>query len=253
MIERLGKSPLTLAGLLILSGAIGAGVVLGVQSLGKGTASTDIKADRAAIGAVVRDYVLENPEILPQAMQKLRARETGKAVAASRGAVFEAYAGAWEGNPEGDVTVSVWMDYACGYCRASLPEIARLVAEDPKVRIVYRELPVLSEVSRVAARWGLAAAEQGKFKAFHTALYSGGQLSETSIAMAAAAAGLDHAKARAAVASPRAEAEIAKNLEVASKLGVTGTPSWVIGDKVISGMVPYAVLKQSVAAARAKI
>ncbi|MCP3731961.1 DsbA family protein [Sphingomonas sp. MG17] len=247
MIERAAKSPLALAGLLVVSAALGGGVVLGVQALNGGDA---VSTDKAAIGKVVRNYVLENPEILPEAMQRLQSRETGKAVAGSKSAIFEPYAAAWEGNPQGDVTVSVWMDYACGYCRASLPEIARLVAEDPKVRIVYRELPVLSEVSRVAARWGLAAAEQGKFKPFHTALYSGGQLSEQSIAAAAAQAGLDEAAARTAVMSPRAEAEIARNLEVASKLGVTGTPSWVIGDKVISGMVPYDTLKQAVAAAR---
>lgn len=240
-------SPFILAGMLVLSAALGGGAVLGVQALRGGTAG----ADKAAIGKVVRAYVLENPELLPEAMQKLQARETGKVVAANRAAIVEPYATAWEGNPQGDVTVSVWMDYACGYCRASLPSIARLVAEDAKVRIVYRELPVLSEISRVAARWGLAAAEQGKFKPFHAALYSGGQLSEQSIAAAAAGAGLDDGKARSTIAAPRADAEIAKNLEVASKLGVTGTPSWVIGDRVISGMVPYEVLQQAVAAARA--
>jgi protein-disulfide isomerase len=243
------KSPLALAGLLVLAGAVGGGAVLGIQAMMPPRA---VEADAKRIGAVVRDYVLEHPEILPEAMQRLQARETGKVVTAHRSAIFEPYAAAWEGNPQGDVTVSVWMDYACGYCRASLPEIAKLVAEDPKIRVVYRELPVLSEISRVAARWGLAAAEQGKFKPFHTALYSGGQLSEASIAAAAASAGLNQAQAQAAVASPRAEAEVAKNLDVAGKLGVTGTPSFVIGDRVISGMVPVQALKDAVAAARAK-
>ncbi|WP_422055480.1 DsbA family protein [Sphingomonas sp.] len=246
MIERLSKSPLALAGTLVLSGIVGGLVVVGAQSLMPNPAARDDKA----IGQVVRDYVLENPEILPEAMKRLQERESGKAVAANRAAIFDAYAGAWEGNPSGDVTVSVWMDYACGYCRASLPMIARLVAEDPKVRIVYRELPVLSEGSRVAARWGLAAAEQGKFKPFHMALYSGGQLSQASINAAAASAGLDVARAQQAIGSAPVEAEVARNLDVASKLGVTGTPSWVIGEQVISGMVPYEVLKEAVQTAR---
>lgn len=246
MIEKLAKSPLALAGTLVLSGVVGGLVVVGVQALTRDGAARDDKA----IGQVVRDYVLENPEILPEAMKRLQERESGKAVAANRAAIFDAYAGAWEGNPSGDVTVSVWMDYACGYCRASLPMIARLVAEDPKVRIVYRELPVLSEGSRVAARWGLAAAEQGKFKPFHMALYSGGQLSQASIDAAAASAGLDVARARQAIGSAGVEGEIARNLDVAGKLGVTGTPSWVIGDQVISGMVPYEALKQAVQTAR---
>ncbi|WP_423606900.1 DsbA family protein [Sphingomonas sp. MS122] len=249
MIERIARSPLALAGLVALSAALGGGVVLGVQALAPAHVAD---TDKARIGQVVRDYVLANPEILPEAMKRLQERETGQAVASSRTAITEPYAGAWEGNAKGDVTVAVYMDYACGYCRASLPMIARLVAEDSNVRIVYRELPVLSEVSRVAARWGLAAAEQGKFKPFHTALYSGGQLSEASIAAAATSAGLDTAKAQAALTTPKVEAEIARNLEVAGKLGVSGTPSWVIGDRVISGMVPYEVLEQAVKAARTK-
>lgn len=246
MIEKLAKSPLALAGTLVLSGIVGGLVVVGVQALIPNQAARDDKA----IGQVVRDYVLENPEILPEAMKRLQERESAKAVTANRAAIFDAYAGAWEGNPSGDVTISVWMDYACGYCRASLPILARLVAEDPKIRVVYRELPVLSEGSRVAARWGLAAAEQGKFKPFHMALYSGGQLSQASIDAAAASAGLDAARAQQSLNSQRVEAEIARNLDVASKLGVTGTPSWVIGDQVISGMVPYEVLKQAVQTAR---
>ena len=246
MIEKLAKSPLALAGTLVLSGVIGGLVVVGVQALTPDQAARDDKA----IGQVVRDYVLENPEILPEAMKRLQERESGKAVAANRAAIFDAYSGAWEGNPSGDVTLSVWMDYACGYCRASLPIIARLVAEDPKLRIVYRELPVLSEGSRVAAYWGLAAAEQGKFKPFHTALYSGGQLSQASIDATAAKAGLDVARAQQSIGSDRVGAEVARNLDTAGKLGVTGTPSWVVGDQVISGMVPYEVLKQAVEAAR---
>lgn len=245
----MGKTPLAIAGLVALSAAIGAGAVLGVQAL---VPAGVADGDKARIGQVVRDYVLENPEILPEAMKRLQERETGKAVSSSRDAITQAYASAWEGNPKGDVTVAVFMDYACGYCRASLPMIERLVATDKNVRIVYRELPVLSDVSRTAARWGLAAADQGKFKPFHSALYSAGQLSEASIRAAAASAGLDTAKAQAALATPRVESEIARNLDVASKLGVTGTPSWVIGDRVISGMVPYEVLEQAVQAARKK-
>lgn len=243
------KTPLALAGLLALSAAIGAGAVIGVQTLKPvGVADTD----KARIGQVVRDYVLENPEILPEAMKRLQEREMSKAVVSSRGAITQPYASAWEGNPKGDVTVAVFMDYACGYCRASLPMIARLVAEDSNVRIVYRELPVLSDVSRTAARWALAAADQGKFKPFHSALYGAGQLSEGTIRAAAASAGLDAAKAQAALATPRVESEITSNLDVAGKLGVTGTPSWVIGDRVISGMVPYEALVEAVKSARKK-
>ena len=128
-------------------------------------------------------------------------------------------------------------------------EIERLVASDTKVRVVYRELPILSEASRTAAQWSLAAAEQGKFQRFHDTLFAGGQLSDAAIEQAAKAAGLDMARAAQVAASPEIAAHLQQNMEVAGKLGMTGTPSWVIGDQVISGAIPYEQLSELVAAA----
>jgi len=203
-------------------------------------------ADKVRVERVVRDYVLANPELIPQAMQKLQERDSAKAVAASRGAIEQPYAGAWIGNPKGDVTLVEYYDYNCGYCRAILPTLQKLVEQDPQLRIVFKELPVLSEQSRVAARAALAAAQQNRFKPFHDALYAGGPVSDTTIAAAGRTAGVNVA------AIPRdADATIRQNLDVAAKLGITGTPSWVVGDQVMTGALPIDQLQAAIVRARA--
>ena len=197
----------------------------------------------------VRDYLLAHPEVIPEAMQKLQEREAGRSVSANRAAITTPFGSAFAGNPKGDVTLVEYYDYNCGYCRASLPAIRQLIAEDPKLRVVFRELPILAESSRSAARISLVAAAQGKFNAFHDALYAGGRVSDASIAAAAKTAGVD--VSRLAALAPRIDAEIARNLETAARLGVTGTPSWVVGDRVLSGALPVEELKRAIAAARA--
>lgn len=233
----------TLPLVAVLGAVIGAGAVWSVDRSAPAAA-----IDRARIEHVVRDYVLAHPEIIPQAMQKLQDRQSGQAVAANRDAITTPFGSAWAGNPRGDVTVVEYFDYNCGYCRASLPLIADLLKRDGNIRIVYRDLPILSEQSRVAAQASLAAAQQGRFQAFHDALYAGGQVSEATIRAAAAQAqvrltGIDTAAL---------DAEIARNLDTAGKLGMNGTPSWVIGDRVLSGALPIEELERAIAAARAR-
>lgn len=230
--------PWMLAGLLLLAGLLGGMAAFGLQAL------------RAPPGDV-RGYLLAHPEVLPEAMQKLQERETGKLVAANRAKVFDPYPGMVGGNPRGDVSVAIYMDYACGYCRASLPEIDALVASDPGVRLVYHELPILSAESRTAAGWALAAAQQGKFLPFHAALFASGRPNDATIAAAAAKAGLDVARARTAAASPQVAAALDENLKTAGALGMTGTPAWVIGNRVISGAIGQEQLADAVKAARA--
>lgn len=254
MTERLLRNRLALAGALVVSALLGALIFAGIQAALPGVAG-----DRAKIETVVRNYILDHPEILPEAMDRLQERETKRLQQAQddaqRGvpqhlaALRKPYAGAWAGNPNGDVTVVAFMDYACGYCRASLPGIAELLAKDPNVRIVYREYPVLGPESVVAARWALAAAEQGKFRAFHEALYAAGP-SEQGIAQAAAKAGLDKAAAEKATESDAVQQEIVANRALGAKLVMNGTPSWVIGDQLFYGARGYAELADAVAAAR---
>ena len=200
-------------------------------------------------GSGVRTYLLAHPEVIPEAMQKLQDRESGKLVAAHREAIVRPYAGAWAGNPKGDVTLVEYYDYNCGYCRASLPALQQLLARDRRVRLVYRELPILTDTSRAAARASLAAAAAGptRYQRFHQALYAAGPVSDATIAAAARAAGVDPAAVPA-----DADREVARNLEMAGTLGLNGTPAWVIGDRVLSGAQPLEALEAAVAAARGK-
>lgn len=232
----------------LVSALLGAGAVAAVNRLS--TAKVDAP-QRVAIEQVVHDYLLAHPEIIPEAGARLRDRETGKVIAANRDAIVTPYGNAWAGNPKGDVTLVEYFDYNCGFCRSSLPTIGKLIASDPNIRIVFRELPILSEESKTAAQLSLVAAERGRFQQFHEALYAGGRITDASLADAVRAAGLDPAATRTAAAYPRITAEIRRNFEIAQQLNMTGTPSWVLGDRVISAALPLEELQQEVARLRA--
>ncbi|MGF7148880.1 protein-disulfide isomerase [Sphingomonas zeicaulis] len=226
----------------VLGGAVGAG---GVVLAGGG-------ADKPKVEAIVRDYVLANPELLPEAMERLRDKQNAAAVAQSGNQLTKPFGGAWMGAANADVVLVEFTDYNCGYCRASLPVVERLVAEDPKLKVVFRELPILSEDSLTAARAALAAAKQGqgKYAAFHNALFSGGPVSPASLAEAQRRAGLDVSAATAAATADDVTAEIQANHAMFGRIGGTGTPSWVVGDQILSGAVGYDALKAAIANAR---
>ncbi|HEX4695572.1 DsbA family protein [Sphingomonas sp.] len=202
-------------------------------------------------GSEVRDYLLAHPEVIPEAMQKLQDRNTAKVIAANRADIFAPVGSAWAGNPKGDLTIVEYLDYNCGYCRASLPIIDQLIAADPKVRVLYRELPVLSPESETAARYAIVAARLGKYRALHAALYAGGTLTEASMDKALVTAGLDPAQVKAEAKSPAVDNAIRTNLSLMRPLGITGTPSWVIGDRVVSSVMSLEAMQAAIADARA--
>ena len=202
--------------------------------------------DKAAIEQVVRDYLLENPEILPEAMQRLQQREAQKQLASAGDDLEKAFPGAVLGNPAGSVTLIEFTDYACGYCRASVPEVEALIAANPDLKVVIRELPILSPASADAARWALAAAEQGRFEAFHKAMFAAGRPDGQSIEQAARAAGLDLERARRTAAEPQVEAELKQNLTFAQQLRIDGTPAFVVGDQMLAGAVGREVLQNAI-------
>lgn len=207
--------------------------------------------DRKAIEDIVRNYILEHPEVLPQAIQRLEARENGKQVASAGNALTAPFPGAVLGNPNGAITLVEFTDYACGYCRASVPEVEALIAANPDLKVVIRELPILSPASTEAARWSLAAAEQGKFAKFHKAMFAAGRPAADTIEAAARQTGLDLDRARKFIGDPRVEAEIRQNLSFAQQLRINGTPSWVIGEQLMAGAVGQQALQQAIDAAKA--
>lgn len=207
-------------------------------------------ADRKATEAIVRAYILENPEIITEAVAILQSRELGGRVASVGPALTTAFADDVAGNPNGDVTVVEFTDYNCGYCRSSVADVEKLLKSDKNIKLIYRELPILAQSSRDAALWALAAAKQGKHDAFHKAMFSGESPSENSIKKAAQIAGMDLKVAQAFAVSPEAQAEIDANLDMKQKIGFGGTPTFVIGDQVLEGAQGYDRLKEAVDAAR---
>ncbi|HEX2794302.1 MAG TPA: DsbA family protein [Croceicoccus sp.] len=201
--------------------------------------------ERVAIEAVVRDYLLKHPEILPEIVEKLREKETAAAMDGIQEKVATPYRGAVLGNPEGSTVLVEFSDYACGYCRRSVAEVDALIAENPDLKVVIREFPILSQDSVEAAKWALAAAEQGKYEAFHRAMYDEGRPSPDAIARVAKAVGLDMAAAQKAIASDAVRAEIEANRAYASQLQFDGTPAWVIGNTTLQGALAKSQLAEA--------
>ena len=204
--------------------------------------------ERTAIEALVRNYLLEHPEILPEVVERLREKQTMAAMAGIRDEVFKPYPGAVLGNPRGSKVLVEFSDYACIYCRHSVDEVKALIAEEPDLKVVIREYPILSQGSVDAAKFALAAAHQGKYEAFHNAMYDLGKPTPENIEKAARTAGLDLAAAKLAAKSPAIAAEIEANRAFASQLQFNGTPAWVTESQIFQGAVGKQALRDALAA-----
>ena len=199
------------------------------------------------IGEAVRNYLLANPEVLPEAMNELERKQAAAAIGPHRAQIETPYAGAWAGARDPDVVLVEFFDYSCSYCRASNATVDRLLAEDPKLRVVWRELPVLGPDSQQAAYASMLAAEQGKFRQYFHAVYALGRPTADAIARAQAAAGVQP--------GPITDAhrrELAQNMDLASVIRASGTPTFVVGDQVLHGALPYEELKKAIEQARAR-
>ena len=217
------------------------------------------EAERTAIEAIVHDYLLENPEIIADALRELRTRQEMAAMAERQAQVvalserlFSNPASPEMGNPDGDVTVVEFFDYNCGYCKTVRHDLFALVEQDPNVRVVFKELPILSPSSVTAARAALAAREQGLYIDYHNALmdHRGSMTDETVFALAEQV-GLDVDQLRQDMGDPSIDQAIAGNLEMAQALGLRGTPAFIVGETIIPGAVGLDELRNAVHEARA--
>jgi protein-disulfide isomerase len=198
--------------------------------------------------SIVRQGMLADPQILVEASDALRDRQTAPLIASSRSALETPFASSWKGAEKPEVVLVEFYDYACPYCKASNPHVDRLLKEKPDLRVVYRELPILGQDSVEAARLSLAASKAGRFRQFHDALYAAGRPAPDTNAAAARVANIAPTPAQ----DPAIEAELKRNFEIASRLGATGTPLFVVGDRVLNGAVGYDALKQAIEAASKK-
>jgi protein-disulfide isomerase len=197
---------------------------------------------------IVRQGMLADPKILSDAADALRDAQYEPVLAANRAAIEVPFGSSWKGAAKPEVTLVEFFDYACPYCKASNPAIDRLVKEDKGLRVVYRELPILGPDSLMAARLSLQASKAGRFAQFHDTLWEAGRPAPQTIATASQAAGI----APQPQDDPAVEAELKRNFQLAGQLGATGTPLFVIGNRVMNGAVGYEALKEAIAQARAK-
>jgi protein-disulfide isomerase len=222
------------------------------------------KADLASVsdeefGKRVRDYLMQNPEILRDVLQELERKErarqaqaTQETIAAKAGDLFRAEGDLVIGNPQGDVTIVEFMDYNCGYCKRSLPDVMKLVEADKNLRVVIKEFPILGPSSITASRAALAAARQDKYKEMHAALMGHkGALNDEAIFELAKSAGLDVDKLKADMEDKAIAARIEQNHQLASMLGIDGTPAFVIDQQLIPGALGYEALAAAIGDVRA--
>ena len=203
------------------------------------------------INALIRDYILSNPEIIPEAVEVLRSRQNASALLQSQDLLYNDGYSFVAGNEDGDVTLVEFYDYNCGYCKQVPEVLARLVEEDKNLKIIFKELPILAESSEFASIAAMASMKQGKFLDFHGAMMKNKRaLTEDLILQIARDSGVDEDQLLTDMADPEIEANIMKTKYLVQNIGISGTPGFVIGDQIIPGFVPYEKLKDIISKER---
>ncbi len=218
--------------------------------------------DPAEVEAIVRDYLPKHPEILVEMTAELDKQQAAeqaatqeKAIGDNAEKIFRSPATFVAGNPEGDVSVVEFFDYNCGFCRRALPDVVKLVEGDDKVRLVLKELPIFGEDSEAAAKVALAAAKQGKYFEMHQKLFTEpGKADKEKALRIAGELGLDTAKLEEDMKDPSIQKSLDEAKDLAQKLGLQGTPLYLIGDRVVPGAPDdlYDQLTKNVAEVREK-
>lgn len=220
-----------------------------------------LDADRPAspnFEAQARQYLLQNPEIVVESLQRLEGRrqvaqanELQMLIDARRDDIFGDPASPVAGNRNGDVTLVEFFDYNCPYCRKAAPQIQQAVKDDPNLKLVFKEWPILGPGSQFAAKAALASHMQEKYEAFHKALMGfPGRISESSTLTIAGDVGLDVERLKQDMEKPAIADAIMRNRALANDLRITGTPSFVVGNEIIRGLVDLTTLQRSITKAR---
>jgi protein-disulfide isomerase len=246
--------------------AVGAALSLGIAAtvgilLAKPAVPDLIALPRTAlqdqVEPVVRNYLVNNPQVIAEALQRLQQMETQKALGSLRPALEQAFPGTVLGNPDGDVTIVEFSDYRCPFCKRAHLELQAAIAADPMLRVVVREVPILDQqndrLSRRAAEVALAAAMQGKYSQTRDALFAvSGQLRNQDIIGIVRRLGLNERQLADDMKGGDVAAELQNNFALAQKIGLSGTPTYVIGDQTVSGLLESAEFARLIAAARTR-
>ena len=243
-------------GAVVLAAALGLATLVSAPV----AAQTLGAEQKAEIESVIRDYLLANPEILEEAFTALQQKRQlaeqqnrNRALTDERDTLENSARQAVTGNPDGDVTLVEFFDYNCSFCRRAVADMERLMEEDPGIRMVLKEFPVLGQGSVEAAQVSIAVNELApeKYLDFHRMMFSLNRPADGRVALAVAKeVGLDEAELKAAMQMPVVQETVEEVYGLASALGLTGTPSYVVGDEVLFGAVGYDRLKEQINVAR---
>jgi protein-disulfide isomerase len=241
---------------------LGAATLVGalvLPSIGQAQSTFDAQ-QRQAIEQIVKDYLLKNPEVLQEAMTELERRQQEAQKTAQATALQDerekllSPRNTVVGNLSGDITLVEFFDYNCGYCKRALGDLKALIKADPKLRVVLKDFPVLGPESVEASRVGLAVRQQlqgDRLFEYHTKLLeTRGPVNGARALAVAREMGLDVDRIKTAMESPEVRAVLQENVGLGDKLGVSGTPAFVVGDTVISGAVGADPLRQAIAGVR---
>jgi protein-disulfide isomerase len=238
------------------------GFVVLALAMTAGVAQTISPTQRSEIEAIIKDYLLKNPELLQEVMSELDKRQSAAEAEKHRAAVkehadklFNSTRQVTLGNPQGDVTMVEFFDYNCRYCKRALTDMLELMKSDPKLKVVLKEFPVLGPQSVEAAQIAVGVAMQDrtgkKYLDFHQKLLGGrGQVDKARALAVAKEVGLDPARLEKDMNNPEVRATLEESLKLAESLGLNGTPSYVIGPDVVIGAVGLPALREKVNTAR---
>jgi len=201
-------------------------------------------SEKERIEGIIREYLLKNPSIIREAMQALQAQEARERAERSANLMKELRKeilfdpdSPIGGNATGDVSIVVFFDYNCGYCKTTLPQLQALTQRDPLVRIVFKEFPILGPQSWLAAKAALAASRQGKYVEFHNALMTSARTDEDTIKSISNTLGIDYSKLQKDMSDPQINEQITRNQRLAGSLDINGTPAYIIGDQIFPGAI----------------
>lgn len=244
---------------LTLSAALAATMLAGPALAFDPAAMTD--AERAAFRDEIRDYLLENPEVLMEAIAVLEERRQGdqfatdaQLVADNAKALFEDGRSWVGGNPEGDITLVEFMDYRCGYCKKAFPEVDDLLRADGKIRFIVKEFPILGPQSVLASRFAIAVRNHAGAEAYeevHNELMTfRADITDESLRALSDRMGLETGVIMAGMDAPGVDAELDDNRALAQILQINGTPGFVFDDQLVRGYVPLGTMQDIVASLR---
>jgi len=227
---------------IVAAAAIGAIIAAPVMA----SASEFTAKQREEIGSLVREYLINHPEVLREAFDALEHKRHTSGLVSEADALYRQKGDLVAGNPDGKITLVEFFDYNCGYCKRSLPDVLHLVKQDKDLKLIMKEWPILGPGSMYASRAALASRNQGKYWEFHLALMSERHVDRATVLEVAKQIGLDVNRLKADMNSPAVLKTIKANMATADALGIQGTPAFIVGDQLFPGAVGFARLNSAI-------